>query len=108
LSAIRTLARLRETHPALHNHSAYRVVYAEPGRYPFAFLRQGGGERAVVAINPADRPVAVSLPADALPVDALPANAAACTLWGVEGGLARTAAGWEIALPGVSAGIYQI
>ena len=38
----------------------------------------------------------------------LPVDAAACTLWGVEGGLARTAEGWEIALPGVSAGIYQI
>ncbi|MFN2156089.1 MAG: hypothetical protein ACK2UX_12705, partial [Anaerolineae bacterium] len=67
-------------------------------------MRQGGGERIVVAINPADRPVEAGLPGDALAATReLPE-----TIWGVEGGLARTDGGWQIALPGVSAGIYRI
>lgn len=104
LNTIRTLAQLRRAHPALGNRSDYQVVYARPGRYPFAFMRQGGGERMVVAINPAGHPVEVSLPDDVLPAGA----AAPGTIWGVEGGLARTAEGWRIALPGVSAGIYPL
>ncbi len=104
LNAIRALAQLRLAHPALGNRSEYQVVYAKPGRYPFAFLRRGGDEQIVVVINPADRPVQVRLPADALP----PAKMAPDTLWGVEGGLERTAEGWTISLPGVSAGIYRM
>jgi glycosidase len=104
LNAVRTLAQLRLAHPALANRSAYEVVHARPGRYPFAFTRQGGGERIVVAINPADRPVEVDLPADALSTT----QEAPETIWGVEGGLMRTNEGWQIALPGVGAGIYQI
>ncbi len=104
LNTIRTLTRLRLAHPALGNGSDYQVVYARPGRYPFVFMRQGGGEQVVVAINPADRPVEVRLPANALPA----AQDAPSTLWGVEGGLICTAEGWEIALPGVSAGIYKL
>jgi len=104
LNAVRTLAQLRLAHPALGNRSAYEVVYARPGRYPFAFMRQGGGERIVVAINPADRPVEVDLPVDALSaIRELPE-----TIWGVEGGLTRSDEGWQIALPGVSGGIYRI
>ena len=104
LNAVRTLAQLRLAHPALGNRSAYEVVYARPGRYPFAFMRQGGGERVVVAINPADRPVEVDLPVDALSaIRELPE-----TIWGVEGGLTRSDEGWQIALPGVSGGIYRI
>jgi maltose alpha-D-glucosyltransferase/alpha-amylase len=104
LNAVRTLARLRLDHPALGNRSAYQVVYARPGRYPFAFLRYAGEERIVVAINPADRPVQVALPGDALSAT----QEAPQAIWGVEGGLARAGEGWTIALPGVSAGIYQI
>jgi len=67
-------------------------------------LRQAGDERMVVVINPADRSVEVSLPADVLfTTQELPD-----TVWGVEDGLTRTEDGWKIALPGVSAGIYQV
>jgi glycosidase len=102
LNTIRALTQLRLAHPALGNKSDYRVVYAKPMRYPFVFLREGQGERMLVAINPADRPVEVDLPADALPAGQ------PCTVWGQEGGLSRTANGWKITLPGVSAGVYQI
>jgi len=104
LNAVRTLAQIRLAHPALGNRSAYEVVYARPGRYPFAFVRQGGGERIVVAINPADHPVEVGLPAGALSAK----HEVPDTIWGIEGGLTRSDEGWQITLPGVSAGIYQI
>jgi maltose alpha-D-glucosyltransferase/alpha-amylase len=91
-------------HPALGNRSEYQVVYAQPGRYPFAFLRQGGGETIFVALNPADRSVQADLSGDALAASL----EAPRLLWGVEGGLARTTAGWKIALPGVSCGVYRV
>lgn len=104
LNAVRMLAQIRQSHPALGNRSEYEVVYARPGRYPFAFLRQAGDERIVVAINPADRAVDVSLPTDVLPAT----QEVSDTIWGSEDGLTRTEDGWKIVLPGVSAGIYQI
>jgi hypothetical protein len=96
--------QLRQAHPALGNRGDFQVVYAQPGRYPFAYLRQGGGERILVAVNPAGRHVEVGLPFDALtsslenPV----------TLWGEKGGLKRTGTGWQIALPAASTGVYRI
>lgn len=104
LNAIRTLTGLRRTHPALDNRSDYQVVYAKAGRYPFAYLRQGGGESVLVVVNPADRPVEVNLPTDALPANL----SEPLTLWGIEGGLNHVKTGWQISLPGVSSGVYQI
>lgn len=104
VNTIRKLTALRRAHPALGNTGGYQVVYAQPGRYPFAYLRESGDERVLVVVNPAGRPVEVDLPAGALP--AVLENP--LTLWGVEGGLARTESGWKIALPAVSSGVYQI
>ena len=104
LNTVRKLAQMRLAHPALCNRSDYQVVYARPGRYPFAYLRQGGGETILVVINPADRAVEVDVPADAVPAGL----AVKQTLWGVENGLARSGDGWKISLPGVSAGIYLL
>ncbi len=104
LNTLRQLAKLRRNHPALGNRSDYQVVYAQPGRYPFAFLRQKDGEKILVAVNPANRAVEVDLPADALPAGL----ATPGVLWGVADGLTRTPSGWKIALPGVSSGVYQI
>lgn len=104
LNTIRTLAKLRRSHPALANGTEYQVVYAMPGRYPFAYLRHGGGERIVVVLNPADRPVEVDLPGGALPAG----SNAPKLLWGAEGGFTRLPQGWKIALPGVSGGIYLV
>jgi glycosidase len=104
LNTVRKLVQLRRTHPALGNASDYQVVYAKPGRYPFAFLRQDEGETILVVINPANRPVDVDLPVETLPASlAIPR-----VLWGVEDGLTRMTAGWKITLPGVSCGVYQI
>ena len=104
LNAIRALTQIRLAHPALGNRSEYEVLYARPGHYPFAFLRYAGDEWIVIVINPADRAVDVSLPADALSAT----QEAPVTIWGIEGGLTRTEEEWKIVLPGVSAGIYRI
>jgi maltose alpha-D-glucosyltransferase / alpha-amylase len=102
LNAVRALAQLRLEHPALCAGGDFRVLYAQAMRYPFAFLRQGGGETIVVALNPADRAVTVDLPADAIPAGPVK------TLWGAQGSLAQTESGWALKLAGVSGGIYQI
>jgi len=104
LNTVRQLVSLRHAHPALGNRSDYQVVYAQPGRYPFAFLRMGGGEQLVVVVNPANRPVEVDLPPDALPASFVNPK----VLWGVPDGLRRRPSAWKIALPGVSSGVYQI
>ena len=104
LNTVRQLTALRRAHPALGNRSDYRVVYAQPGHYPFAYLRQGGDERLVVIVNPAGRTVEVDLPAEALPADSTNPH----PIWGLTSGLQRTDSGWKIVMTGVSAGIYQI
>ncbi len=104
LNTIRQLAQIRLDHPALCGKGDYQVVYAKPMRYPFAYLRQDAGETIVVVLNPANRPVEVSLPADALPAGLDTPS----IVWGEPGGLIRTADGWKIDLPGASGGIYRL
>ncbi|NSW54076.1 MAG: glycosylase [Anaerolineae bacterium] len=104
LNTIRALTRLRLAHPALLNHTDFQVVYARAGRYPFAYLRQGGGESVLVALNPSASAAAVDLPADALPEGI---HSAEC-LWGAPDSLHRTESGWKLTLPGVSGGIYRV
>ncbi len=104
LNVIRELCKLRQAHPALGNRGDFQVVHAQPGRYPFIYLRQGGDERILVAVNPSDHPVEVDIPGERLasgleePV----------RLWGVENGLRRTEQGWKLSLPAVRTGVYQI
>ena len=62
LNLIRRLIDLRRAHPALCNRSEFVPLYARNGGYPFVFLRRGDGETIIVAINPSDRPVEVSVP----------------------------------------------
>ncbi len=103
LNAIRALTEIRLAHPALWNRSDYQVVYARPGRYPFAFLRQAEGETILVAVNPADRSSEIDLPADALPQGLESATA----LWASRrpGSDRRRV---ENRAPGVGGGIYLL
>ena len=79
------------------------MVYAQPGHYPFAYLRHGEGESILVVANPADRAAEVELSVEVLPASQeLPE-----VLWGVVFGLTRHSGSWKIVLPGVSAGIYK-
>jgi maltose alpha-D-glucosyltransferase/alpha-amylase len=56
LNFTRTILELRRAHPALANASDFQPLFAEKNGYPFVYLRQGGGERIVISINPADKP----------------------------------------------------
>ena len=57
LAAVRQLVRLRHEHPALQASADFKPIYAEAGRCPFVFLRTGGGERILAAINPSGQAV---------------------------------------------------
>ena len=102
LNIVRKLVDLRRAHPALCNRSEFMPLYAEPGRYPFVYLRRGDGETVVVAVNPSDRPVEVSLPAIE------EAGSKPVLLYGHEHGLTPEDDGWCVRLPGISAGVWQM
>lgn len=116
LNTIRKLIGLRRAHPALGNASGFTPLFAVGGQYPFVYLRSSGGaerggagsggaessERVVVALNPSDRPVEVTL--DGLDGD----NVQVKTLFGHDGGLSHDDGLWKVRLPGVTAGVYQI
>jgi maltose alpha-D-glucosyltransferase/alpha-amylase len=48
----RELVQFRKAHPALAANGGFYPVYAQPNKYPFAFIRVGGGEKLLVIINP--------------------------------------------------------
>jgi maltose alpha-D-glucosyltransferase/alpha-amylase len=52
LSFVRSLVAFRKAHPALAADGGFFPVFAQPKKYPFVFLRTGGGETLLVAINP--------------------------------------------------------
>ena len=76
LAAVRQLVRLRHEHPALQASADFKPIYAEAGRCPFVFLRTGGGERILAAINPSGQAVEVEMP------EALTGNGIAEVLYG--------------------------
>lgn len=66
LNHVRRLIALRKSSPALGAKGKMTPLFAEPGRYPFVYLRQRGRERFLVALNPPRKPVTVSVDADGL------------------------------------------
>ena len=60
LHAVRALLRLRHAHRALQSFGEFVPVYAEAGKYPFAYERRADGERILVILNPADRAEKIS------------------------------------------------
>ncbi|MBN1402985.1 MAG: hypothetical protein JW942_00775 [Opitutales bacterium] len=52
LHFMRELVAFRKAHPALAANGAFTPVYAQEGKYPFVFIRAGGGEALLVVINP--------------------------------------------------------
>jgi glycosidase len=55
LNSVRELIRIRNTEPALAAYAEFVPVFAEKGKYPFAYIRANGKERLLVVVNPADR-----------------------------------------------------
>jgi maltose alpha-D-glucosyltransferase/alpha-amylase len=66
LSHVRRLIALRKSSPALGAKGKMTPVFAEPGEYPFIYLRQWRGERFLVALNPPRQPVTVTVDAAGL------------------------------------------
>ncbi len=66
LSHVRRLIALRKSSPALGAKGKMTPLFAEPGRYPFVYLRQQRRERFLVALNPPRKPVTVSIDAAGL------------------------------------------
>ena len=60
LNAVRALLWLRHAHRALQSFGKFVPVYAEVGKYPFAYERRADGERILVILNPADRAEKIS------------------------------------------------
>lgn len=54
---VQKLIALRQAHPALQSRGGIRFLYAEPNACPLAYLRSGGGENILIALNPAARTV---------------------------------------------------
>ena len=101
LNRVRRLIALRQEHPALGASGLFQPVYAKKDTYPFVYLRSGGGERLLVALNPAKASCEVVLPA------ALMKNPPQ-TLYGKKDVFRREGKKWVLKLPGVAGGVYSM
>ena len=61
LNFLRALAALRQSSPALQADGTFPPVYAQPKKYPFAYLRTHGADTFLIALNPSGKSVAVTL-----------------------------------------------
>jgi len=57
LNWVKALIALRSSHPALSAEGSFKPVFAEKGCYPFAYLRESGDEKILIAVNPSACPV---------------------------------------------------
>ena len=102
LNRVRALIRLRQGLPALDADADFEVVYAESGKLPFVYRRAKREQGLLVAVNPAASPVSVVLPGEVSNSQPVAIDAPA------ESRISRTDAGWEISLPPVSGGIFEV
>ncbi len=100
LSHVRRLIALRKSSPALGAKGKMTPVFAEPGKYPFVYLRQRRGERFLVALNPARKPVTVSI--DAAGLGEMRSELGRGATISTRGGRCR------ISMAGVSYGIFRL
>ena len=54
---VQTLCAVRKAHPALQADGTMEFIYCETDAYPLVYLRTGGGEKILAAVNPAARAV---------------------------------------------------
>ncbi|MBN1310495.1 MAG: glycosylase [Anaerolineae bacterium] len=105
LKRVCRLTALRHARPALQAGGDFQVVYAEGGKYPFVYQRSEGDEVILVAINPADYPVEVSLHS---PAGEGQGGDVIETLYGLENPFIRSGASRTLKMPGISGGAYRI
>ena len=95
LNQVKQLIALRQSHPALQNRGSLTFVSNGAPRTPLAYIREGEGERLLIAINPFREAADFSC---GEPLEA--------PLYTFGGSAAQT--GHKITLPPVSAGVYRI
>jgi maltose alpha-D-glucosyltransferase/alpha-amylase len=100
LNHVRRLIALRKSSPALGAKGKMTPVFAEPGRYPFVYLRQQGRERFLVALNPPRKPVTVTV--DAAGLGEMRRELGRGATISTRGGRCR------ISMAGVSYGIFRL
>ncbi len=103
LNRVRGLIALRRAHPALCAGGLFVPLLAEAGRLPFVYERRapGAAERIVVAVNPSASACAADVVGD-------PGSGSVETLYGPPDALVARGGGWQVRMPGVSAGIWLV
>ena len=56
LNAVRGISALRRKYAKLFSEGVFEPLFAEPGQYPFIYLRRDDTASFLVAINPVDEP----------------------------------------------------
>jgi maltose alpha-D-glucosyltransferase/alpha-amylase len=100
LSHVRQLIALRKSSPALGAKGKMTPVFAEPGQYPFVYLRQWRREKFLVALNPPKKPVSVTV--DAAGLGEMRSEIGRGVTISTRGGRC------EISMAGASYGIYKV
>jgi len=100
LNFLRALAALRQSTPALQADGDFTPVYAQPKKYPFAYLRTLDGDTILVVLNPSGKSVAVTLD--------LPAFGTAQPLLPTAVTLTHTGRRARLKMPAVSTGLFRL
>ena len=101
LNTVRRLTALRHSSPAFGADGAFEVVYAQPHKYPFVYLRKFRRQRFLIALNPSAQPVTTTC---TLP----PAQRAPTLLAGRNSNLTQRTNRIRLSMAGVSYAIYQL
>lgn len=100
LETTKALVELRRSSRALSSEGSFAPVCAESRKYPFVYLRSGGGERIVIAVNPCGKPASLKLK-DVTSKKPTPLLASAADLTAKTGKL-------QLSMQGVSFGIFKL
>jgi glycosidase len=99
LQRVRELVSIRKKFPALQASTPFEVLYAKAGKYPLVYKRASDDEEFLVVLNPAAYPVNVEIE---MASSELPR-----TVYGADGIFAFENSRLQIAMQGISGGIYQ-
>ncbi len=101
LETVRRLIEVRKANPALCADGDFTAVYVEPCEYPFVYMRSNGSQKLLIAVNPAGKPVELSIQATWPASDARPLLVKGSALYISNGCL-------KLQMDGVSYGIFEL
>jgi glycosidase len=101
LNTVRELIALRKAHPALWAGGAFEIIFAQANHNLFVYRRTQGSQDLLVALNPANQPLEIRLPAGLV-------RQPPTALYGHPGAFVQDGDDWILRLPGVSGGVYQL